>query len=125
MASSLPVIASDIAGNSDLVSHGVNGILFDSDDDEELARAILSLVDTKVMRDEMGATSRSRVLEHHQIHHRVKRMTELYLSLLAAKTQHDSRLRWRKRQPNSGASTPAVESTAISLHGHRNNIELN
>ena len=90
MASSLPVIASDISGNRDLVSHGVNGILFESDDDEQLARGIMSLMNAEGMRDEMGVTSRIRVLEHHQIHDRVERMTELYLSLLAAKRQKGS-----------------------------------
>ncbi len=91
MASSLPVIASDISGNRDLVSHGVNGILFKPDDDEQLASEIMNLVNAKGMRDEMGITSRLKVLKHYQIHDRVQRMTDLYQSLLAAKTQKDGR----------------------------------
>lgn len=90
MASSLPVIASDISGNRDLVSHGVDGILFDSDNDEQLADGIMSLMNAAGMRDEMGENARNKVLEHHQIHARVERMTELYLSLLAGKRQKSS-----------------------------------
>ncbi|MGB5324266.1 MAG: glycosyltransferase family 4 protein [Pseudomonadales bacterium] len=85
MASSLPVIASDIAGNRDLVSHSVDGILFDTDNDEQLADGILSLVNTAGMRDEMGANARNKVLDHYRIRNRVKRMTDLYQSLLAEK----------------------------------------
>ena len=90
MASSLPVIASDISGNRDLVSPGVDGILFDSDNDEQLADGIMSLVNAAGMRDEMGVNARSKVLEHHQIHDRVERMAELYQSLLAGKMQKGS-----------------------------------
>ena len=90
MASSLPVIASDISGNRDLVSHGVDGILFNSDSDEQLADGILSLMNAAGMRDEMGINARSKVLEHYQIHDRVERMAELYQSLLAGKMQKGS-----------------------------------
>ena len=85
MASSLPVIASDIAGNRDLVSHGVDGILFDSDNDEQLAHEIMSLMNAADIRDEMGVNARNKVLDHYQVNDRVERMTELYLSLLAKK----------------------------------------
>lgn len=90
MASSLPVIASDISGNRDLVSHGVDGILFDSDNDEQLARGILSLMNAAGTRAEMGANARNKVEEHYQIHDRVGRMAELYVSLLAEKRQKGS-----------------------------------
>ena len=87
MASYLPVIASDIPGNRDLVSHGRNGSLFDSDNDEQLADGITSLLNAAAMRGEMGVNGRNKVLEHHQIHDRVDRIAGLYKSLLAEKRQ--------------------------------------
>ena len=100
MASSLPVIASDISGNRDLVSPGVDGILFDSDNDEQLVDGIMSLVNAAGMRDEMGVNARSKVLEHHQIHDRVERMAELYQSLLAGKRKKGSNDHWNTFEIN-------------------------
>jgi glycosyltransferase involved in cell wall biosynthesis len=87
MASKLPVIASDISGNHDLVTHGVDGILFDSDNDEQLADALLSLMNSPSMREELGAKARDKVFEHYQVHDRVERVSNLYLSLLAGKRE--------------------------------------
>jgi glycosyltransferase involved in cell wall biosynthesis len=90
MASSLPVIASDISGNNDLVTHGVDGILFDSDNDEQLAQGIMSLVSSAGMRDEMGVNARNKVVGGYQIHDRVECMSDIYLSLLAGKRKTGS-----------------------------------
>ena len=96
MASSLPVIASDISGNRDLVSHGIDGVLFDSDSDEQLANGIMTLINEPGVREEMGMNARNKVVERYQIHHRVDRMVELYQSQLAGR---------RRKLPRQGDSS--------------------
>ena len=112
MASSLPVIASDISGNRDLISHGVDGILFESDNDEQLAQGIMSLVNAEGMRDQMGVNARKKVLEHYAIHNRVERMEELYLSLLEIKNA-DISFRPVPLNGVSAASFQSDDSTAL------------
>ena len=81
MASSLPVIVSDISGNSDLVKHDIDGLLFETDNDEQLSERILTLVNEAEKRNEMGKNGRKKVIEYYQLHYRVERMTVLYQAL--------------------------------------------
>jgi glycosyltransferase involved in cell wall biosynthesis len=83
MASSLPVIVSDIPGNSSIVEHGQNGFLFESENDEELAELLLKLIDDSQMRELMGHNGRQKVLQNYLIDNRVTQMSSLYVSLLA------------------------------------------
>ncbi|MFK8017208.1 MAG: glycosyltransferase family 4 protein [Gammaproteobacteria bacterium] len=85
MASSLPVIASNISGNSDLITHGVDGLLFESGNDEQFATQMISLMDSGAEREKMGSKGRQKVIERYQVHSRVERMSDLYQALLADK----------------------------------------
>ena len=55
MASGLPVIATSIAGNTDLVRHGENGLLVPPDSPEKLADAISELINKVELRQRMGS----------------------------------------------------------------------
>ncbi len=61
MASGLPVIATKIAGNEDLVMNGKNGYLVESENADELREAIKTLLTNKTMRIKMGQESRALV----------------------------------------------------------------
>lgn len=65
MASGLPVIASRIAGNEELVIDGETGILFPSEDVGLLRVALKQLLNDSALRQKMGSTSRRRVEEHY------------------------------------------------------------
>lgn len=54
MASGLPIIASNIRGNVDLITNGSGGFLFDVSDVKELANKIRALVENKALREKMG-----------------------------------------------------------------------
>jgi glycosyltransferase involved in cell wall biosynthesis len=58
MASSLPVVASDISGNRDIISEGENGYLIVPGSYEKLAQAILKLLSDDKMRQKMGDQAR-------------------------------------------------------------------
>jgi len=65
MASGLPVIASRIAGNEELVVDGETGILVPSEDVDALRTAIRKLMTDIPLRQQMGHASRRRVEEHY------------------------------------------------------------
>jgi glycosyltransferase involved in cell wall biosynthesis len=61
MASGLPVIASRIAGNEELVIDGETGFLVKSENIEELRSALRNLITESSLRQKMGAASCERV----------------------------------------------------------------
>jgi phosphatidylinositol alpha 1,6-mannosyltransferase len=61
-ASGLPVIAPRAGGPIDLVGHGLDGFLFDPDDDHDLRHAVERLVTEPDLRARMGEAGRRRVL---------------------------------------------------------------
>lgn len=65
MALGLPVIATDVIGNRDAVSHGITG--FVSSETEVLEEALLDLIDHGERRDAMGVAGRRKIEDHHSI----------------------------------------------------------
>ena len=61
MASGLPIIASRIAGNEELVVDGETGLLFPGEDLEALCMALRQLLTDASQRQGMGNASRQRV----------------------------------------------------------------
>jgi glycosyltransferase involved in cell wall biosynthesis len=58
MACGRAVIASDCAGNNDLIINGYNGFLFPVDKHSELVRIMLSIIDKRVLCGELGLHGR-------------------------------------------------------------------
>lgn len=65
MACGLPVVASPVGVNADIVEHGVNGFLADSDD--EWCTAIETLLNDADLRLRMGAAGRKKVEEEYSL----------------------------------------------------------
>jgi sugar transferase (PEP-CTERM/EpsH1 system associated) len=61
MATALPVIATDVGGNADLVVHGQTGEIVPSKQPQALARSILSLVNQPEATRALGLAGRQRV----------------------------------------------------------------
>lgn len=59
MASGLPVVATDVGGNADLVAHGRTGTIVPSDDVTALADAIVALASKPAAAHAMGAAGRA------------------------------------------------------------------
>jgi len=60
MGCGLPVLASDVGGNNEIVTEGTNGYLIDGDDLAKLAGDIARLINDPELRHRMGAASRER-----------------------------------------------------------------
>lgn len=61
-ASGLPIVAPRAGGPIDLVDPGVDGLLYDPEDDDALRAAVVALVDDRGLRERMGEAGRRRVL---------------------------------------------------------------
>lgn len=64
MAVGKPIVASDIEGYASVVTHGTEGLLVPPKNAEELAKALLSLMTDKTLREEMGTRGRLKALEY-------------------------------------------------------------
>ena len=51
-------VASRVGGNPELVRHGENGMLFEAGDVEQLSNILETLVDLRILREQLGAKAR-------------------------------------------------------------------
>ena len=61
MASGLPVVATNVGGNPELVEEGVNGYLVPRGKPEEMATAIAKLIHSDRLRSDFGRASLRRI----------------------------------------------------------------
>lgn len=79
MACGIPVVASPVGVNSEIVSHGKNGFLASTD--QEWAEALSTLLANKPLRIRMGEIGRSLVEEHYSLRGQQVRLADFLLSL--------------------------------------------
>lgn len=58
MGTGLPIVASDVGGNNEIVKEGKNGFLIQGDDSEKLAERLAGLINDAPLRQRMGKESR-------------------------------------------------------------------
>lgn len=78
MASGLPVIATHVGGNPELVEPHVNGFLFDVGNAQALADIVADLLDRDGLSQTMGKAARQRVEERFDWQHTVDRYLSVY-----------------------------------------------
>lgn len=105
LAMGVPVAASDVGGNRELVEDGVTGRLFAGGDPAALARAIAALLDDRQAALRMAETGRRRVEGRYGAERLASATAEFYRSVLAR----------RRGKPSSAATSAAqASSTPIS-----------
>jgi glycosyltransferase involved in cell wall biosynthesis len=85
MAAGLPVIATAVGGNPELVVDGVTGILIQSGDPNALAEGILRLETDRALAASMGRQGQERVETEFTAAQTTARYIELFEELLAYK----------------------------------------
>jgi glycosyltransferase involved in cell wall biosynthesis len=63
MSCGLPIIATDVRGNRDLISHEENGILIPIQDSKKMAEKINILLENKKLREQLGKNARKTIVE--------------------------------------------------------------
>ncbi len=84
MASALPVIATAVGGNADLVTHGKTGVIVPPDDVQSMAEAIVRFASAPPRAAAMGRAGRAKVEEHFSLPAMVNTYRQTYDRLLAA-----------------------------------------
>lgn len=77
-ASGKPVIASDLGGIPEMVEDGVNGLLFQAGDAQELARRLVMLLESPELRERMGHRGREKALELYNADYHYRRIIDIY-----------------------------------------------
>ena len=85
MAAGIPVVASKIGGNPELVENGKTGFLFPPGDEEQFAVALETLVVQPQLRKQFGSSARERAQAEYAISRVRDRYQDLYRSVLAEK----------------------------------------
>jgi sugar transferase (PEP-CTERM/EpsH1 system associated) len=85
MASGLPVVATGVGGNPELVQHGATGTLVPPSDVDALAAALGRYVDDEGLRRRHGAAARRRAEEEFSIERMTRRYEAMYVELRRAR----------------------------------------
>jgi sugar transferase (PEP-CTERM/EpsH1 system associated) len=80
MASGLPVVATDVGGNSELIQNNGTGFLVPPRKQELLADAMLKLISKKSLRVDLGRKARQRVEEKFSLSSMVQKYQQMYLT---------------------------------------------
>lgn len=83
MAARLPVVATNVGGNAELVVDGKTGVLVPPNDPEALADAICFVLDHPDIACKYGEAGRRRVEEHFTVERMVRQTEQLYEKLLS------------------------------------------
>lgn len=65
MSCGVPVVATDIGGNSDVISSGVNGFLVPPKCPEEMAKIVMRLIDDASLRENIGRAARKTIEKYY------------------------------------------------------------
>ncbi len=82
MATGLPLVATRVGGNPELVADGASGLLVPPADPRALAAALGRLVADAALRRDMGEAARTRAVDHFSLDAMVARYTACYTSLV-------------------------------------------
>ena len=82
MAAGVPVVASDIPGNRELVVHGETGFLVPIAGRAARARATDQIFTDSALAARLGAAAKQRMLEHFSVAENVRQHVELYRGLI-------------------------------------------
>jgi glycosyltransferase involved in cell wall biosynthesis len=85
MASSLPVVATDVGGNAEAVKDGITGFLVPSEDPDALSAAILRLLCDPLQAKAMGSAGRNLVEERFTIEAMMNQVAGAYRKLLSGR----------------------------------------
>jgi glycosyltransferase involved in cell wall biosynthesis len=82
MSAGVPVVASNVGGLPEIISHGENGLLVDNTP-QAIAAAVRLLLDNPALARRIGDAARRTVMERFTVDHLVRRTMEVYREVLS------------------------------------------
>jgi glycosyltransferase involved in cell wall biosynthesis len=101
----VPCVASDIASNSQVIAHGVTGLLVEATSTTALAQAILQMLDDQKAAAQIVLRARERIAEHYRLDRSVAGNASLYESLAFTLSGIQTH-----RSPPKGVAAPIGDS---------------
>lgn len=83
MAAGVPVVATRVGGNPEIIVDGETGILVPSRNSEALAHAMCQLLEKPELADTMGRAGKQRIADHFSVEQTVRQTEHLYSDLLS------------------------------------------
>ena len=87
MACGLSCVATRVSGSEDIIRHGVNGLLVESEDHQGMAQALLTLLHDPVLAQKYGRAAREMVERHYSFEEVMDRYVELYQRIVDRRCQ--------------------------------------
>ena len=83
MSCGIPAIATEVEGNSEVITHGETGLLVPPRNPEKLTEAILRLLDDAQLRNRLGQNARKHVEDNYRWEIIAEKMEEVYQAVTA------------------------------------------
>jgi colanic acid/amylovoran biosynthesis glycosyltransferase len=88
MRAGVPVVLSNVAGNSDTIEHDVSGLLFPFGDTSGMAQGVLNLLSNSQLRGSLSDAARIRLKEHFDVEEMGASLQDFYFSLAVSHARH-------------------------------------
>jgi glycosyltransferase involved in cell wall biosynthesis len=86
MAAGVPIVATDIPGNRELIDHGRQGLLVPPRRAEPLAAAMLRILDDARAAEDLGHAAREKAIQHYSLDRCVDEHLHLFRQLLSSRS---------------------------------------
>ena len=79
MSTQLPVVASRVGGNPEIVTHGVNGLLVEESNVDDMTQNLLDLIENRPLAEKLALAARNTVVENYSFRKMILQYQQLYL----------------------------------------------
>jgi len=84
IACAKPIVTTNVGGNPEIIKDGFNGILVEPKNANQLADALIQLIDNEELRDRFGTNGRILAENNFDINENIKRIKKIYFKLYVA-----------------------------------------
>lgn len=91
MAAGLPIVATRVSAIPEVVEDAVTGLLVPSDDDDALAKAMIRVLEDRVLAERLGRAGRERLDREFSVTRMARAIERIYCDALAVQTGEDFR----------------------------------
>ena len=83
MAAGLPMVVTNVGGNSEVISDGINGLIVESHSPKQIGEAILKLAKSDSLRKKLGNAAYKEIIEKYNLSTCVKMYEDLYSEVIS------------------------------------------